>query len=91
MRNRKIKNEIDEIKKWENKIKRKDLKYERYICIYYYIYIIYIIYIYIYIYILLLLLNAPDILLFEHSHKLCIANIIDTLHGIWKLRTLDTH
>ena len=50
MRNRKIKNEIDEIKKWENKIKRKDLKYERYICIYYYIYIIYIIYIYIYIY-----------------------------------------
>ena len=51
MRNRKIKNEIDEIKKWENKIKRKDLKYERYICIYYYIYIIYIIYIYIYIYI----------------------------------------
>ena len=49
MRNRKIKNEIDEIKKWENKIKRKDLKYERYICIY--IYIIYIIYIYIYIYI----------------------------------------
>ena len=58
--------------------------------IYVYI-IIYILYIlYIYIYILLLLLNAPDILLFEHSHKLCIANIIDTLHGIWKLRTLDT-
>ena len=89
MRNRKIKNEIDEIKKWENKIKRKDLKYERYICIYYYIYILYIIYIYIYI--LLLLLNAPDILLFEHSHKLCIANIIDTLHGICRLRTSDCH
>ena len=34
---------------------------------------------------------APDILLVNHSHKLCIANIIDTLHGIWKLRTLDTH
>ena len=36
-------------------------------------------------------INAPDILLVEHSHKLCIANIIDTLHGKWKLRTLDTH
>ena len=47
MRNRKIKNEMDEIKKWENKIIRKDLKYERYICIYYYTYYIYYIYIYI--------------------------------------------
>ena len=28
MRNDEIKNEIDEIKKWENNIKRKDLKYE---------------------------------------------------------------
>ena len=28
MRNDEIKNEIYEIKKWENKIKRKDLKYE---------------------------------------------------------------
>ena len=28
MRNNEIKNEIDEIKKWEGKIKRKDLKYE---------------------------------------------------------------
>ena len=28
MRTNKIKNEIDEIKKWEEKIKRKDLKYE---------------------------------------------------------------
>ena len=28
MRTNKIKNEIDEIKKWEDKIKRKDLKYE---------------------------------------------------------------
>ena len=89
MRNRKIKNEIDEIKKWENKIKRKDLKYERYIYVYIIIYILYILYIYIYI--LLLLLNAPDILLFEHSHKLCIANIIDTLHGICRLRTSDSH
>ena len=50
MRNRKIKNEIDEIKKWENKIKRKDLKYERYIYVYIIIYILYILYIYIYIY-----------------------------------------
>ena len=28
MRTKEIKNEIDEIKKWEEKIKRKDLKYE---------------------------------------------------------------
>ena len=28
MENNEIKNEIDEIKKWEEKIKRKDLKYE---------------------------------------------------------------
>ena len=28
MRNEEIKNEIDEIKKWKNNIKRKDLKYE---------------------------------------------------------------
>ena len=28
MRTNEIKNEIDEIKKWEQKIKRKDLKYE---------------------------------------------------------------
>ena len=28
MRNDEIGNEIDEIKKWENKIKQKDLKYE---------------------------------------------------------------
>ena len=28
MRTNEIKNEIDEIKKWEEKIKRKDLKYE---------------------------------------------------------------
>ena len=27
MRNDEIKNEIDETEKWENKIKRKDLKY----------------------------------------------------------------
>ena len=29
MRTNEIKNEIDEIKKWEEKIKRKDLKYEK--------------------------------------------------------------
>ena len=29
MRNNEIKNEIDEIKKWEEKIKRENLKYER--------------------------------------------------------------
>ena len=28
MRTKEIKNEIDEIKKWEEKIKRKDIKYE---------------------------------------------------------------
>ena len=28
MRNNEIKNEIDEFRKWEEKIKRKDLKYE---------------------------------------------------------------
>ena len=28
MRTDEIKNEINDIKKWENKIKRKDLKYE---------------------------------------------------------------
>ena len=28
MRTNKIKNEIDEIRKWEGKIKQKDLKYE---------------------------------------------------------------
>ena len=28
MRTNEIKNELDEIKKWEEKIKRKDLKYE---------------------------------------------------------------
>ena len=28
MRTNEIENEIDEIKKWEEKIKRKDLKYE---------------------------------------------------------------
>ena len=52
--------------------------------------LLYILYI-LYIYILLLLLNAPDILLVEHSHKLFMANIIDTLHGICRLRTSDTH
>ena len=34
MRTNEIKNEIDEIKKWKDKIKRKDLKYETKICIY---------------------------------------------------------
>ena len=34
MRTNEIKNEIYEIKKWEEKIKRKDLKYETKICIY---------------------------------------------------------
>ena len=46
MRNDEIKNEIDQIKKCENKMKRKDLKYETNIYIYIYINI----YIYIYIY-----------------------------------------
>ena len=38
MRTNKIKNEINEIKKWEEKIKRKDLKYETKTYIYIYIY-----------------------------------------------------
>ena len=29
MRKKEIKNEIDEIKKWEQKIKRRDLKYDQ--------------------------------------------------------------
>ena len=37
------------------------------------------------------LLRTNHILLVEHSHKLFIANIIDTLQKIWKLGTLDTH
>ena len=39
MRTNEIKNEINDIKKWESKTKRKDLKIETNIYIYIYIYI----------------------------------------------------
>ena len=41
MRNVEIKSEIDKIKKWGNKIKQKDLKYETNIYIYIYIFVMF--------------------------------------------------
>ena len=34
MKTNEIKNEIDEVRKWEEKIKQKDLKYETKVCLY---------------------------------------------------------